>query len=377
MEEIKMAEENGIRNLRIVNESIVDYTPEQLVTEIHPASDEVKAHVMRSRETIQNILDDKDSRRLITMGQCSVNDPDADRELSGEIAGLAEEVRPKIVIVKRVYFEKPRSGIGWKGLIYDPGIDASFDVNRGLSLARRILLATNELGLPTATEFLGPDIPQYIGDLVSYGAIGARTTYSQTHRELASGLSMPVGMKNGTDGNLANSVDSVYAVSLPGVFFGENAETGRDALFETRGHPGAHLILRGGNGAPNYDANSVETALKLLEKRGLPRRLVIDCSHDNTIYKGKKDYERQAVVFEDVRRQMSDNPAIKGIMLEVNLVAGQQKIPSTIEEMRSFDKTTLVRGQSITDGCINLDTARYLVRGLYRDMTTSTFATGR
>ena len=372
-----MAGNNGIRDLKIVRKTVFDYSPEKFITKVHPASDQVKSHVIESRETIQNILNGEDSRRLVAMGQCSIDNPDTDKELREEIAGFSREVSPEIVIVKRDYFHKPRSSIGWKGLIIDPRLDASFDVNEGLSLARRILLATNELGLPTVTEFLDRDVPQYIGDLVSYGVIGARTAYSQEHRELASGLSMPVGIKNGDDGSIPKSVDSVYAVSLHGVFLGDDNETGRPALFETTGHPSAHLILRGGGGATNYDANSVKTALELLEKKGLPPRLVIDCSHDNTIYNGQKHYQRQEIVFEDVREQMRNNPAIRGMMLEVNLVAGQQKIPSTIEEMRTFDKSTLVRGQSITDGCLDLDTAKRLVTGLYRDMTTTTFYMGR
>jgi 3-deoxy-7-phosphoheptulonate synthase len=295
--------------------------------------------VVRGRAAAQAILSGADDRLLAVVGPCSVHDVDATLDYAGRLSALARRIEREVCVAMRVYFEKPRTTTGWKGLINDPYMDGSSDVNAGLRVARRLLLEVLALGLPVGCEFLDPISPQYIADAVCWGAIGARTTESQIHRQLGSGLSMPVGFKNRTDGNVQVAVDAVRAAAVPHAFAGIDVD-GTPAILYTRGNHDCHIILRGGRQRPNYDPASVSEALALLRAAGLPERVVIDVSHDNS----KKNYSRQPLVAAEVARQVaSGNRAIVGVMLESFLVAGRQ------------DPTgeTLVYGQSITDGCID------------------------
>jgi len=324
--------------------------PDELLDEL-PLSAEQADAVIGGRREIQAILERSDERLLAIVGPCSVHDPDATLDYAARLAKLARELSAELVIAMRVYFEKPRTTTGWKGLINDPHLDGSGDVNAGLHLARRVLLGVLDAGLPVGCEFLDPITPQYISDAVAWGAIGARTTESQTHRQLGSGLSMPVGFKNRTDGNVQVAVDAVRAAAVPHAFAGIDPK-GTPAILYTRGNPDCHVILRGGKGEPNFDAAHVRGALELLEAAGLPQRVMIDLSHDNS----GKDPERQPEVAADVGRQIaSGNRAIVGVMLESFLVAGRQELRPGAE---------LRYGQSITDGCIAWDTTVAVLQGL-------------
>ena len=307
--------------------------------------------VLRGREQVHAILDREDDRLLAVVGPCSVHDPEAALDYAQRLAAKAEELSEDLCIAMRVYFEKPRTTIGWKGLINDPHLDGPGDVNEGLHRARRLLLEVHGLGLPVGCEFLDPITPQYISDAVSWGAIGARTTESQIHRQLGSGLSMPVGFKNRTDGNVQVAVDAVRAASVPHAFAGI-AEDGTPAIQHTRGNRDCHIILRGGSHAPNYNADRVGSALGMLRAAGLAERLVIDVSHDNSA----KDPQRQPPVAADVGAQVArGNRAIVGVMLESFLVAGRQDLDSG---------RPLTYGQSITDACIDWDTTVGVLEGL-------------
>jgi 3-deoxy-7-phosphoheptulonate synthase len=289
------------------------------------------------------VLSGTDDRLLVVVGPCSVHDVDATMEYAQRLSERARSLRGELLVAMRVYFEKPRTTTGWKGLINDPHLDGSGDVNWGLRLARRVLLDVLALGLPVGCEFLDPITPQYISDAVCWGAIGARTTESQTHRQLGSGLSMPVGFKNRTDGNVQVAVDAVRAAAVPHAFAGIDV-SGTPAILYTRGNPDGHIILRGGNDGPNYGADGVAAALALLRRARLPERVVIDVSHDNS----GKNPRRQPEVAGDVCTQLaSGNHAIVGVMLESFLVAGHQRLGVPED---------LVYGQSITDGCIDWDT---------------------
>ncbi|WP_207842717.1 3-deoxy-7-phosphoheptulonate synthase [Williamsia soli] len=297
--------------------------------------------VQRDRDEIAAILAGRDDRLLVIVGPCSVHDPIAALEYARRLAPIATEHADRLKIVMRVYFEKPRTTVGWKGLINDPGMDGSFDVERGLRVARSLLLDIIDLGLPVGCEFLEPTSPQYIADAVAWGAIGARTTESQVHRQLASGLSMPIGFKNGTDGNIQVATDGVKAAAAEHVFFGVD-DFGRGAIVETAGNNDCHIILRGGTGGPNFDAASIEGALASLAKAGLPELLMIDCSHANS----GKDHIRQAEVATEIAAMISDGQrGISGVMLESFLVAGAQ----------STEATPLTYGQSVTDKCMDWD----------------------
>jgi 3-deoxy-7-phosphoheptulonate synthase len=286
------------------------------------------------------VLDGVDDRLLVVVGPCSVHDPEATREYAGRLAVEAGRHDKDLLIAMRVYFEKPRTTIGWKGLINDPHLDGSGDVNAGLRIARQLLLEVLGYGLPVGCEFLDPITPQYISDLVSWGAIGARTTESQIHRQLGSGLSMPVGFKNRTDGNVQVAVDAVRAAGVSHVFPGIDAE-GRSAILHTRGNADCHVILRGGKTGPNYGAAEVEATLALLRKAGLPERVMIDASHDNSA----KDPLRQPEIMADVAAQVAaGNRAIRGVMVESFLVEGRQD-----------QSENMTYGQSITDGCLGWD----------------------
>jgi len=299
--------------------------------------------VVNGRVAVQNILAQRDPRLLVVVGPCSIHDPDAALEYARRLHAEAKRLQSHLLVVMRVYFEKPRTTVGWKGLINDPGLDETFRVNDGLRLARKLLLDINDLGLAAGTEFLDPIVPQYIADLISWAAIGARTTESQTHREMASGLSMPVGFKNGTDGSIRVAVDALRAAAAPHAFMGMT-KTGQAAIFETIGNEDCHVILRGGRGAPNYPADAVEAALAQLRAARLPERIVVDASHDNS----GKDHNRQPLAAADLASQVAGgNRAIVGIMLESFLVAGRQEIGTDGE---------LAYGQSITDACMDWDT---------------------
>ena len=322
--------------------------------ELMPTPAEVKAQyplthaaaetVLRGRTVLREILDRRDPRRFVVVGPCSIHDPDAALEYARKLHALAREVEETMFIVMRVYFEKPRTHTGWKGFINDPHLDDSFRIDEGIRRARALLLAFAELGLPTGSEALDPQTPQYLADLITWYAIGARTTESQTHREMASGLSAPVGFKNGTDGGLDVAVNAMRAASAPHSFLGISPE-GRASIVRTSGNRHGHLVLRGGGGRPNYDTVSVRLAENALAKAALPANLVVDCSHANSL----KDYTLQPLVFADCVHQIAEgNTSIVGLMLESNLKAGQQAIPADLSQLQY--------GVSVTDACIDWDT---------------------
>jgi 3-deoxy-7-phosphoheptulonate synthase len=296
--------------------------------------------VVRGRGEVGNVLDGSDDRVLVVVGPCSVHDPAAALDYAGRLAEQARKLSSDLLIAMRVYFEKPRTTTGWKGLINDPHLDGSLDVNSGLHVARRLLLEVLDHGLPVGTEFLDPITPQYIADAVAWGAIGARTTESQTHRQLGSGLSMPVGFKNRTDGDVQVAVDAVRAAAAPHAFAGID-DNGAPAVLYTTGNPDGHVILRGGRGAPNHREEGVALALERLRAAGLPERLVIDASHDNS----GKDPVKQWLAAGQIADQIADgNAAIVGVMLESFLVEGRQDLA---------ERADLVYGQSITDSCMD------------------------
>ena len=323
--------------------------PVELLQEL-PADEASEKLVYESRRTVHEILAGRDQRVLVVVGPCSVYDEKATLEYAEKLALEAQNYRENLVVMMRVYFEKPRTIIGWKGMINDPHLDESFEIGVGLRRARKLLLAINALRLPAGTEFLDPIVPQYVADLISWGAIGARTTESQVHRELASGLSCPVGFKNGTSGNVQIAVDAVKSARFRHHFIGSDSE-GRVAVFATKGNEDCHLILRGGSHKPNFDAASVAESKRLLEKSALPQRLMIDFSHANS----DKDAGRQKQVCRDVAAQLvAGERAIMGVMIESNLVAGRQEISA---DMR--------HGQSITDACLGWDSTVEILQELF------------
>jgi 3-deoxy-7-phosphoheptulonate synthase len=324
-------------------------TPRELKGEL-PLTARTQATVTSGRSIVRAILDGHDPRFLAIVGPCSIHDVAVAREYAERLAALATELAARVAIVMRTYFEKPRTTVGWKGLINDPHLDGSFDMEQGLRLARRLLLDVNELGLPAATEMLDPITPQYIDDLVSWAAIGARTIESQTHRQMASGLSMPVGYKNTTEGKLEPALDAFRAAHASHRFLGID-EDGRTSIVTTKGNPAGHLILRGGRERPNYDPQRVAEAAAQLEAAGLPPRLLVDCSHANS---GKR-HERQQVVWSSVIEQRAHgNRTLIGAMLESNLEEGRQDLTA--------DPSRLRRGVSITDACIGWDETERLLR---------------
>ncbi len=324
--------------------------PGDLLEEL-PLGDELAEVVVRGRSQVTDILAGNDDRLLVVVGPCSVHDTDAARDYAVKLSEYASRNASDLCVAMRVYFEKPRTTLGWKGLINDPHLDGSGDVSSGLRLARELLLEVLGLGLPVGCEFLDPITPQYISDTVVWGAIGARTTESQIHRQLGSGLSMPVGFKNRTDGNVQVAVDAVRAAGARHAFAGVDAQ-GTPAILHTRGNSDCHVILRGGSGEPNYRAEAVESALDKLRAAGLPERVVIDASHDNS----GKDPSRQPAVAADVGDQVAaGNHAIVGMMLESFLVGGRQDLDHD---------GRLTYGQSITDGCMDWDTTVEVLEGL-------------
>ena len=342
------AERDLVRDQRIAK--VVELAPPEKLLEELPLGPERAKAVVRGREEVVEVLHGKDPRLLVVVGPCSVHDPEAALDYAQRLAATAKELSDQLLIVMRVYFEKPRTTTGWKGLINDPHLDGSGDVNAGLRIARKLLLEVVDLGLPTGCEFLDPITPQYISDTVAWGAIGARTSESQTHRQLGSGLSMPIGFKNRTDGNIQVAVDAVRAAAAQHAFAGID-DAGAPAILHTTGNPDCHIILRGGHGTPNYHPPEVEDALVTLGVAGLPERLVIDASHDNS----GKDPEKQLVAAGEIADQIADgNEAIVGIMLESFLVEGRQDL---------VPGERLVYGQSITDACLDWeDTASALDR---------------
>jgi 3-deoxy-7-phosphoheptulonate synthase len=340
MREIPREHADRVRDQRI--ERVVELISPAEMLEDLPLGAEREDAVLGQRSQVKAILDRDDDRLLVVVGPCSVHDPDAATEYAGRLAERAADLSDHLCVAMRVYFEKPRTTTGWKGLINDPHLDGTRDVNFGLHTARRLLLEVTDLGLPIGCEFLDPITPQYISDVVSWGAIGARTTESQTHRQLASGLSMPVGFKNGTAGSVKLAVDAVRAAAAPHAFAGVDV-SGTPAILYTQGNEDCHVILRGGQGAPNYDASSVEDTVEQLRAAGLAERVVIDASHDNS----GKDHERQPEVVNEISDQIAaGNGAIVGVMMESFLVAGRQDLESA---------QPLVYGQSITDACMDWD----------------------
>jgi len=337
------------RDLRV--ESIRPLLPPAILLEELPLSEDASQVITRARDEVAEILAGSDDRLIVIVGPCSVHDPAAAGEYARRLKTLSDELAADLRIVMRVYFEKPRTTVGWKGLINDPRLDGSFAINEGLRLARRLLLDLAALGVPAGCEFLDPITPQFIADLVTWGAIGARTTESQVHRELASALSMPVGFKNGTDGGVQIAIDALRAVAHPHRFLGVT-EQGLAGIVSTRGNPDRHVILRGGQSGPNYDAGSVGKTLDALRDAGLPARLMIDTSHGNS----EKDYRRQPIVARDIGKQVAQGETgIVGLMMESFLVDGRQDLR---------DPARLVYGQSVTDACMGWETTVPVLREL-------------
>jgi 3-deoxy-7-phosphoheptulonate synthase len=329
------------KNLRIAETTLLQ-SPDTITGEI-PLTAAAAEVVTRARAEIQRSIEGKSPRLLVICGPCSIHDPDAAVEYAERLLALRERVTSELVVVMRVYFEKPRTTVGWKGLINDPHLDGTFAIPTGIRIARKLLRDLAELGMPAATELLDPIVPQYIADLVAWAAVGARTTESQTHREMASGLSMPVGFKNGTDGSMGVAINAMLAASQPHSFLGIDG-SGRVGVVRTTGNPHTHLVLRGGASGPNYDAASVARAGVALTNAKVNTRALVDASHDNS----QKNHERQVEVLADVGAQVRGGSGhLLGVMVESNLVAGRQDLKS---------KADLRHGQSITDACIDFTT---------------------
>jgi 3-deoxy-7-phosphoheptulonate synthase len=337
----------------IENVNVTSFDPMPTPDDLHgrlPISASAAKVVTQGREALRNILDRKDPRMFIVVGPCSIHDPVAGLDYARRLRKLQDEVSDTLLLVMRVYFEKPRTTTGWKGYINDPDMDDSFHVDRGMENARKFLLDVCELGLPTATEALDPISPQYLGDLIAWTAIGARTTESQTHREMSSGLSTPVGFKNGTDGDISIAVNAILSASHPHSFLGLNSQ-GRVAIVRTSGNQYGHVVLRGGDGRPNYDTVSVAMAEQALTKAGLPANIVVDCSHANSF----KNPELQPLVMADVVNQVRfGNKSLVGVMIESNIVAGKQSIPEDLSQLKY--------GCSVTDGCVGWETTEKMIR---------------
>lgn len=338
--------QDSLHNVNICDEKVL-LTPKGLKQEF-PLPEHLRKQIEESRKVISDIIHKRDKRQLIVIGPCSIHDPVSALEYAKKLKVLADKVSDKLYIVMRVYFEKPRTTVGWKGLINDPNLNGTFDVEKGLRIARKLLLDLAELGLPLATEALDPISPQYLADLFSWSAIGARTTESQTHREMASGLSMAVGFKNGTDGNLGVAINAMQASAMGHSFIGINQQ-GQVTVLHTKGNPDGHVILRGGK-SPNFEAQYVQECEQALRKAGLPEAIMIDCSHGNS----NKDYCRQPLVAENVLQQLvAGNQSIIGLMIESHLFAGNQSSEQPFEQMQY--------GVSITDACIDWQTTETLL----------------
>ncbi len=336
-----------VEDLNVVSQEVL-ITPAELQAEI-PITPTAARVVEEGRQTVRNILDRKDPRLIVVVGPCSIHDPKAAIDYARRLKSLAEKVQESLYIVMRVYFEKPRTTVGWKGLINDPYMNDSFKIQDGLHVGRKLLLDIAELGLPAATEALDPISPQYLQELISWSAIGARTTESQTHREMASGLSSAVGFKNGTDGGLTVAINALQSVSSPHRFLGINKD-GKVAIIHTRGNAYGHVVLRGGNGKPNYDSVSVAMCEKELEAAKVSSNIMIDCSHANS----NKNHELQPLVLNNVVNQILEgNRSIIGAMIESNIGAGNQKIPDNLADLQY--------GVSVTDACIDWSTTESML----------------
>ncbi|MEQ9889466.1 3-deoxy-7-phosphoheptulonate synthase [Pectobacterium zantedeschiae] len=349
-------QKDSLNNINISAEQVL-ITPDELKAKF-PLNDAEQRDIAQARATIADIIHGRDDRLLIVCGPCSIHDTDAALEYARRLQSLAAELNDRLYIVMRVYFEKPRTTVGWKGLINDPFMDGSFDVESGLHIARGLLLELVNMGLPLATEALDPNSPQYLGDLFSWSAIGARTTESQTHREMASGLSMPVGFKNGTDGSLGTAINAMRAAAMPHRFVGIN-QTGQVCLLQTQGNVDGHVILRGGK-KPNYSAQDVAECEKQMQEAGLRPALMIDCSHGNS----NKDYRRQPLVVESAIEQIkAGNRSIIGLMLESHLNEGSQSSEQPRSDMRY--------GVSVTDACISWESTETLLRSVHQDLSAA------
>lgn len=349
-------QKDSLNNINISAEQIL-ITPDELKAKF-PLNDAEQRDIAQARATIADIIHGRDDRLLIVCGPCSIHDTDAALEYARRLQSLAAELNDRLYIVMRVYFEKPRTTVGWKGLINDPFMDGSFDVESGLHIARGLLLELVNMGLPLATEALDPNSPQYLGDLFSWSAIGARTTESQTHREMASGLSMPVGFKNGTDGSLGTAINAMRAAAMPHRFVGIN-QTGQVCLLQTQGNIDGHVILRGGK-KPNYSAQDVAECEKQMQDAGLKPALMIDCSHGNS----NKDYRRQPLVVESAIEQIkAGNRSIIGLMLESHLNEGSQPSEQPRSDMRY--------GVSVTDACISWESTEALLRSVHQELSAA------
>ena len=342
--------EKLVDNLNVESQEIL-ITPEQLKTAL-PISANAANSIAESREVIRNILDGNDPRLFVVVGPCSIHDVDAAIDYAHRLKALAEEVADTLYIVMRVYFEKPRTTVGWKGLINDPYLNDTFKIQEGLHIGRKLLLDIADIGLPTSTEALDPISPQYMQDCIAWSAIGARTTESQTHREMASGLSSAVGFKNGTDGGLDVAMNAIQSAQNPHRFLGINGE-GQVAIIHTKGNPYAHVVLRGGSNGPNFDSVHIELTEQALSKAGAANNIMVDCSHANS----SKEPELQPKVMEDISNQIVvGNQSIVGLMIESNINKGNQSIPA--------DLTKLSYGVSVTDGCIDWDTTATAIRNM-------------
>lgn len=342
-------------NDRIANARVL-LTPNDIKSKL-PLTDSARKTVLKFREEIENILKGQDNRKFVVVGPCSIHNIKAAEDYSEKLKKLSERVKDKLLLIMRVYFEKPRTTVGWKGLINDPDMNDSFHIEKGLLIARSLLIKIAEFGLPAATEALDPIVPQYIGELICWSAIGARTTESQTHREMASGLSMPVGFKNGTDGSIQVALDALQSAISPHNFLGIN-QMGQVSIFQTKGNPYSHIILRGGNGQPNFDVASVKVAEEKFKQANLPARIVIDCSHGNS----KKNHKLQASVFDNVIQQIIDgNTSIVGLMLESNLHEGSQPFSCNPEELKY--------GVSVTDKCIGWEETEEIILAAYEKLS--------
>ena len=345
----------------IVDQHILEYktltNPHDLKRDL-PQTDKAKETVRCGRKAIKDILDGKDSRTMIIIGPCSIHDTKSAEEYATKLKELSNKVSDKFLIIMRTYFEKPRTSIGWKGFIYDPDLNGLNDINKGLHLSREILLHNAGIGLPSATEYLEAFTPQYNSDLISWAAIGARTVESPRHRQLASGLSMPVGFKNGTEGNIKVAINAMLSARERHSFLGIN-ELGAPCIVNTSGNPYTHLVLRGGDRSTNYDEKNVKEAQTLLKAHQLSPKLMIDCNHGNS----KKDHGQQVLVFKNIIQQIKNgNKGIIGIMIESNLNSGNQPIPKDLD---GFDSTKLEYGTSVTDACIDWETTETLLLDAY------------
>ncbi|KMQ74520.1 3-deoxy-7-phosphoheptulonate synthase [Marinobacter subterrani] len=341
---------NKLENLNVASQETL-ITPEALKKEL-PLSEKAAETVARGRQAIYDIMDGKDHRLFVVVGPCSIHDVDAARDYATRLKKLSDEVSDTLLIVMRVYFEKPRTTVGWKGLINDPHLNDTFDIEQGLHIGRRLLIDINELGLPAATEALDPISPQYLQDTIAWSAIGARTTESQTHREMSSGLSMAIGFKNGTDGNLDVAVNAMKSVSHPHSFLGIDQQ-GKGAIIRTKGNNYGHVVLRGGGGKPNYDSVSVALCEQALDKAGLRKSVMVDCSHANS----SKDPAIQPLVMQDVTHQILEgNTCIQSLMVESNINWGNQSIPENLADLKY--------GVSVTDACIDWPTTEKAIRDM-------------